>query len=101
MSEKKEIETITTASGAKIDLDPAIMIECLDDVDDMVNGHLSIISAVEAIIKRFIAAGLSEDEAAMVAMELQRRAGKKANNMSHSKPKEDAEENKTEEKSKE
>lgn len=81
MSEEKEV--ITTTNGTKIEIDPSLLISCVDDVTTLVKAHTDILLATKSIIKRGIATGLKPDEAASIAMELSRRAGKKAGESVH------------------
>lgn len=77
-----EPEMIKTENG-EIAIDPAVMIECIDDVNAMVEGHVRILNAVKSVMNHFIENGVDTKDAALIAVELQRRAGKKANNLVH------------------
>lgn len=77
--ENKEI--IKTQEGKSIDLDPNLLVDSIDHVNIMVNAHGMIIRSVRALIKMYVDSGMKPDEAAAVAMEFQRRAGKKANEL--------------------
>lgn len=81
MSNEIAKEVITTKEGKKVDIPAEAMLECYDDVTNMVRGHQMILSAVGSILHKLVDAGLAHNDAASVAMELQRRASAKANEL--------------------
>lgn len=79
----QEKERIPLANGSDVEVDPTLLIESVDDAAMLLEAHIKILTATKAIIKRGISYGLKPDDAAAVAMELSRRAGKKAGESVH------------------
>ena len=68
----------TKEQAAKIDVDPAALIDCLTEVDELVNAHVKILESVKKIIKKLVDSGKSHDDAAKIALTLHKRASQKA-----------------------
>ena len=89
MSDKvKDLKTLKLPNGKDLTVDPMLLIESINDVSAITNAHAQILTAVKNIIQRSIASGLKPDEAAGLALTLQRRAQKEANTMVHMNPEE-------------
>lgn len=64
-----------------VDIDPDVLLDCMVEVDDMVNAHVTILKAVKRLIWKFKKAGQSPEQAAAIAFTLHKRASEKANKM--------------------
>lgn len=78
-----EKNMIDIGNGETIEISPELLLDSLDPVNTMVSCHVKLLETVRDLIKKYISAGMSMDDAAAVALEFQKRAGKKANEMVH------------------
>lgn len=83
MSDEVKNEAITIQDGTTINVDPKLVVESIDDVNAMFEGHVQLLNAVKSVINRFVADGMSPEDASAVAIEFHRRAAEKANQTVH------------------
>lgn len=74
-------ETIETRTGKTIKIDPGLLVDSVDTVNDMVNANVMLLNSVSKLIKLYIAGGVNPDEAGEIALEFHRRAADKARSM--------------------
>lgn len=75
MSEKEKNEVI--------DVDPNLMLDCLTEVNAMVEAHAMLLESVKAVIKKAKKFGLEDQQAASIAITLHKRAAEKASKLVH------------------
>lgn len=76
-----EKETFVTKTGKTIEIDPALLIDTIDIVNEMVNAHVALLKTVKDIIAMYTKNGFDLDTCGEIALELQRRAADKANTL--------------------
>ncbi len=76
MSTEKEI--FKTKNGKTIEIDPALLIDTIDIVNNMVNAHAALLRSVKDIISMYAKNGFDPDTTAEIAIEFHRRAADKA-----------------------
>lgn len=82
MEEKtNKMEIIETKEGKKVEIAPDVLLDCISDIDILVSSHVAMLRAVSNILHRLVDSGIPHNDAASVALELQRRAAAKANAM--------------------
>ena len=83
MDENKMTASVKVNETKDIDLDPELVVDSIDAINEMVECNAKIYAAVGSLIKKYTNSGMSLEDATAVAIELQRRAGKKASEMVH------------------
>lgn len=65
----------------EINIDPAVLLDCLDEVNALVNAHVQILFAVKTLLTKFLKSGMSHEDAAAAALTLHKRAADKASSL--------------------
>lgn len=73
-----ETEVKDVTNETKIEVDPAILLDSIDEVNALVDSHVKILTTVKDLIQKYVKAGMKHDEAASVALTLHKRAADKA-----------------------
>lgn len=64
-----------------VDVDPAVLLDSIDEVNMMVDAHVNLLKAMKSLVWKFKKSGLSPEQATAVAFELHKRASNKANDL--------------------
>lgn len=81
MSKKNKKTNPKKKQDLPIEIDPAVLLDCIDEVDIMVNAHVNLLQAVKRLVLKFRKNGLSPQQATAAAFELHKRASNKANSL--------------------
>lgn len=88
MNEEKKME-----NTERMEIPAELLLNSVDEVNNMVSGHVLILEAVKSLLHKYVQAGIPHNDAAKMAIELNSRAAQKANKLVKHSDEEMSEEN--------